>query len=74
MFFRVAPTNAVNDLLGDHVVIIGTNAFGGWGDRSETITIPASCKVIGQGAFGDTRPTLFKILATTPPIVINTYA
>lgn len=74
MFAGVAPTNAVNDLLGDHVVIIGATAFYNWGDRSETITIPASCKVIGTGAFGSTRPTLFKILATTPPIVIDTYS
>lgn len=74
MFAGAAPTNAVNDLLGDHVVIIGFNAFSNWGDRNETITIPASCKVITQGAFSNTRPTLFKILATTPPIVVDTYS
>lgn len=69
--FNSELTNPVNDILGNNAIRIGRFTFAGLGDRNEIITIPASCKSIGQGAFGNTRPTLFRILATTPPAVTD---
>lgn len=65
-------TNPVNDLLGDNIIFIGISAFANLGSRNEIITIPASCKCIGHNCFYGTKPTLFRILATTPPAVLST--
>ena len=71
--FNSELTNPVSDILGNNAIRIGFKTFNNLGDKNEIITIPASCKSIGYGAFGGTRPTLFRILATTPPAVTDGY-
>lgn len=62
-----AFTGTLDDIIPDNVIAIGTSAFYRMGNLSYQIVLPSTIRYIGPRAFEETKPTSFKILATTPP-------